>query len=376
MKTVLTAVLVFGAWTTVYAQQPPVLRFNDLFLPSGATVRLDVSALPVDAQDLQLGQAFSANQFAIAQTPRYEVALDPAVSPNSRVQQLGNRVLVRNKRDGRVYAFVARYTTLVGNRDQYLDAHFEVGAEGATEHGQILFPIYSADYAAIEQVDKDKLRALWLGSAQPLLLEFTNGLDFPVALTAVTVQQGSSNPWTNPPTAVLGCGPKAVERLAIAPKQKGCVTATLQSDLFRALSLSAAQGDDSGADAVVDVVVDYEIAGGVQRSTPAKIRIRFRPNSWHLIFAILIGAAVGALIPALNAAKRRRQLWIRRAVVAGVTAVIVESACVLLERAGSEVTLVGVPISPSQMLPALFVGLVAGFTGPYLLKKYTEEAKG
>jgi hypothetical protein len=265
---------------------------------------------------------------------------------------------------------------------QMADVDFSIGEGENVDHRQITLPVISAeatDYLVMPSRTEPAEIDLPGEAEIPLTIE--NVLKkWPVSVKACTSPEGKI--WGKSGWRVrdskFDCLEKDFHRFDIRPgKAESLVVLRLVPNSAQAFSkLFFQRSGKTGSDLAV-ASLDYDAPWGIQDSLDIKIPVRFVPSLPLLFLAVVVGAALGSVLPAL-AGKRRWSRWPRTFAVALLSALIVEVLANVLVYFDSQFRLFGVELDPSLLGPALLIGVamgLLGFRSLDFLEKFFQQEK-
>jgi hypothetical protein len=144
---------------------------------------------------------------------------------------------------------------------------------------------------------------------------------------------------------------------------------TLAPDLWQTLSKALFSRPTAEKGEILKASVDYVASLGLRdrrldtETLSVEIPVRFIPW-WPLLFlAVTAGTLFGSLIPVLVKKQRRWRDWPAAFVASWITAILGELLAMLLVWSNSEFRLFGLVLDPFQLLPSVFIGILAGIFG-------------
>ena len=140
------------------------------------------------------------------------------------------------------------------------------------------------------------------------------------------------------------------------------VVLRLVPDSSQAFSKMLFQRANALENEYVTASLDYKTPWGIQDSLDIKIPVRFVPSLPLLFLALVLGTAMGSILPVL-AGRRRWAKWPRTFAVSLLSALIVEVLASVLVYFDSELKLFGIVLDPSLLGPAMLIGVFMGLLG-------------
>lgn len=265
---------------------------------------------------------------------------------------------------------------------QMAEVDFSVGEGETVDRKQITLPVISSeatDYLVMPSRTEPAEIDLPGEAEIPLTIE--NVLKkWPVSVVACTSPEGKI--WGKSGWRVrdskFDCLEKDFRRFDIRPgKAESLVVLRLVPNSAQAFSKMFFQRSGQAGSDLVVASLDYDTPWGIQDSLDIKIPVRFVPSLPLLLLAVVVGAALGSVLPAL-AGKRKWSRWPRTFAVALLSALIVEVLANVLVYFDSQFRLFGVELDPSLLGPALLIGVtmgLLGFRSLDLLEKFFQQEK-
>jgi hypothetical protein len=304
----------------------------------------------------------------IASTPSYDLWMEPeGVSAVPQYGYFRYEMYVRPKTSpGQITRVTFFGKTDGGFDDQFAEVHFTIGNGASSEEGDILLPIFGRlPSGAITSDQPADPIPVFLATDKEISVPLTNQLkQMPVRITGASASPNDRSLWK--PVEIRGATSGAFTPFLLlngAPPSPDNLKIWLQPKTPQAFATALIPGKNKEDD-VITVLVRYKTLAREEMSSPIRVRVRFEPWPPYLPFVAVIGAVLGWLILlGVRARKEESGDQMRILVAAAVAAFLIEIFGMLLVAGGSELKFLGFPIDPFRLLPATFIGLIAGLAG-------------
>ena len=273
-------------------------------------------------------------------------------------------------------AFLVRASPAGGFDDCYSSVKFEVKMGTLSDGGELELPVHSLaqrDFLTVP-TDQSTPYSANLSSPSTIVIPIKNRLPDIGLLVERNVTANPSHPeyWkVSPVASVQDNGAGSVQ---LAGGGQTAVRLTLQPVPFRALTASVYPLKSGMPHESVQLKVSYKAAdGGSARTLDFSVPVRFVPNIWTLMLAVIIGALTGSFGSLLDPKRvKGTTAWLATLFWSVVLSLVAEIVGAVLVAGGSKFVLFGFDLNPFEMLPAALIGLLIGLTGVRSTQKLRE----
>lgn len=244
--------------------------------------------------------------------------------------------------------------------DRYETAHFTVQLGNAADDGALDVPLHSIasrDFVEITSVTKPA--QVDLSQSTGIELSLHNLLPDQDLLVEPAVQATASHPgyWISMANLKLEDA-LAKEVIRIPPGETAIVRLRLEPKKLTTLLATLGSVKPDAAHENVTAVVSYRSdLGGVLRTKPVNIVVRFTPSLVSLIVALLAGSLLGTLAAQLLPGTWKGFYAMGQKAARGIVfSVVAELFAMLLVALGSKFVILQFDLDPWQFLPVFFIG--------------------
>jgi hypothetical protein len=244
--------------------------------------------------------------------------------------------------------------------DRSETVHFTIRVGSAVDDGALDIPLHSiASRDFIEITSVTKPAKVDLSQSTGIELSLRNLLPDQDLLVDPSIQATASHPgyWVSTSNVKLedavskeviriGAGESSLVRLRLEPNKIATLLATLGS-----------VKPDAAHESITAVVSYRSDLGGVLRTKPVNIVVRFTPSLASLIVALLTGSLLGTVATQFLPGKWKGFYSMAQRAARGVVfSVVAELFAMLLVALGSKFVILQFDLDPWQFLPVFFIG--------------------
>lgn len=268
--------------------------------------------------------------------------------------------------------------------DRFETAHFTVQVGSVTDEGALDVPLHSiASRDFIEVTSVTNPAKVDLSQSTGIELSLRNLLPDQDLLVEPSIQATASHPgyWVSTANVKLEDA-LAKDVIRIRPGETSLVRLHLEPKKLPTLLATLGSVKPDAAHETITAVLSYQSdLGGVQRTKPVNIVVRFVPSLISLVVALFSGSLVGTL-----AAQFLPGTWKgfyalgQRAARGIVFSFVAELFAMLLVALGSKFVILQFDLDPWQFLPVFFIGFaisggkeVLSYMGLVKAQKAAEE---
>jgi hypothetical protein len=209
---------------------------------------------------------------------------------------------------------------------------------------------------------RESLASVSLGGESEIQLVLRNpNKHVPVQVpTDIIVVSEASNLWQQEPVVKTRGIP-----LTLPPNGSEIVRVTVQPRTWEAIQKSIVPSSSDKAHTSIHIKVPYTNAQFQQRDgiTELSLPVRFRPSIISLAVALIVGVALGSLVPLVARKTGSVERWSRATVAALVVALVLELVGIFLVANNSKFMVFNFDLDPWQTLPVLLLGIFNGLLG-------------
>ena len=274
-------------------------------------------------------------------------------------------------RDKEVFTeYVVVGTPRGGFSDQWSLVKFHLNENGL-HHGSMELPIPSASNEPLIAIEPDKrVEAIYLSSPThriPFAIKsLRNNFEVDVNSADLTTNNEDYWKWSGSDKRY----PVEFDRLTPGPPfvlSNSPLTASVkvEPNVWNALMASAhSLKVDQPTDVLLLTIRHNSSPGGIPRAYPLAINIRFRPPWWSLLLAAGIGSVLGSGLTLFFPATWQGTSAVRTIASAVLLAAVAEILGILMFMSDdSNLVIAGLKLNPTEVLPALGLGILVGLLG-------------
>ncbi len=347
--------LLFIAINPVLSAAATELKFNAMKVAGGEMVFEMQTAGPssIKAEDL------TTMRLATTARRRFSVYLDTSAIKLQNAGFFTYFFYVQGRQAGPLWEFRVQAIPTGFFTDQEAALEFEVVDGAEADQGSLKVPIHSFssdDYLRAES--SEDVVSVGLTGETTIHINFRNSADLPIVLDKepeITVDTPAR--WMNyrvviRETEIPGHAQRRAMDVTLQPKASAALTASM-------LPVRSGQPHET-----LNVKLSYVTQhGGMKRSLPVTLRVRFIPTFWGLALAVLIGTASGILALRLLTTPTAGMRFLPTSFAVLVVAILTEAVGLILVSNNSKFVLLGYDLDPYQLLPAAIIGAFVGLAG-------------
>jgi hypothetical protein len=244
--------------------------------------------------------------------------------------------------------------------DRFETAHFTVHVGSVTDDGALDVPLHSiANRDFIEVASVTKPAKVDLSQSAGIMLSLRNLLSDQDLLVEPSIEATASHPhyWVSTANVKLGHA-LSKDVIRIHPGDTSLVRLHLEPRKLPTLLATLGSVKPDAAHETVTAVISYKSdLGGVPRTKPVNIVVRFVPSLISLIVALLTGSLVGTLAAQFLPGTWKGFYAMGQQAARGIVfSFVAELFAMLLVALGSKFVILQFDLDPWQFLPVFFIG--------------------
>lgn len=261
--------------------------------------------------------------------------------------------------------------------DQWRPVRFHL-QENGLHHGSIELPIPSSSNQPLISVDPDKgIEPIYLSSPTHkmrfAIKSLIDNFEVDIHSAELTANNDDFWNWSGPEKRYSAKFDSSTPGPPFA-LTNGPLTAsvTVEANIWKALMASAySLKADQPSDVLLLTIRHNSSPGGAIRALPAKIGVRFRPPWWSLLLSACFGSLLGSSLTLFFPETWKGANALRTIGSAALLTVIAEIIGMLLFMSDqSDLVIAGFKLNPTELLPALVLGIVVGVSGLKVLDSF------